>query len=194
MTTKLNRTTTVALDAKILLGIQKDLLTYQQIPLGQVIYNPATLATFYQSRIDAANQVATTKAAWQHAVANYEALVKQGALVTTGLKAFVMGIYGKTGPQLADFGFTPPKTATLTPEQKAAAVAKRAATRKARGTVGPKAKLAITGATAAASAAATAPATPAPAAGQPAPAAAPQAPAPAPAPVGPVPPAPVPKQ
>jgi hypothetical protein len=68
-------------------------------------------------------------------------------VVVHGLKQYVMNAFGKTSPQLADFGFAPPKVATLTAEQKQAAVLKREATRKARGTVGPKAKLAVTGET-----------------------------------------------
>ncbi|HEY8038591.1 MAG TPA: hypothetical protein VIF15_02305, partial [Polyangiaceae bacterium] len=55
--------------------------------------------------------------------------------------------FGTQADVLADFGMTPRKAATpLTVEQKAAAAAKRKATRAARGTKGPKAKLGIHGA------------------------------------------------
>jgi hypothetical protein len=66
----------------------------------------------------------------------------------------IIGRFGADSPVLADFKMAPRKKAVLTPEQKAAAVEKRMATRRARGTMGPKAKLKITGETAAAQAAA----------------------------------------
>jgi len=58
----------------------------------------------------------------------------------------VRGSFGNQPDVLADFGLEPEKTATpLTVEQKAAAQGKAKATREARGTVGKKAKLKITG-------------------------------------------------
>ena len=54
--------------------------------------------------------------------------------------------YGTDTETLADYGIEPRKSPTpLTTEQKSAAVAKAEATRKARGTTGKKAKLAIKG-------------------------------------------------
>ena len=106
---------------------------------------PASLTTFIQSRIDAANEVVTAKAAWQSAAKAYIALNAQANVVVHDLKQFVIGLFGADSSKLPDFGFTPRKKAVLTPDQKVAAAAKRAATRKARGTVGPKAKLAIKG-------------------------------------------------
>jgi hypothetical protein len=60
--------------------------------------------------------------------------------------AFVKATFGNQPDVLADFGIAPRKAPTpLTTEQKAAAAAKREATRKARGTTGPVAKKAIVG-------------------------------------------------
>lgn len=97
--------------------------------------------------------------AWQHAAATYTAVNTQVSVVVHDLKQFVIGAFGTTSPKLADFGFVPRTVTPLTVEQKAAAAAKRAATRKARGTTGPKAKLAITGTVPATASATTAPAT-----------------------------------
>jgi len=113
--------------------------------LGAKAYTPTSLVAFVQSRIDAANAVVTAKANWQAAVKAYQALNTQGDVVVHDLKQYVIAAFGATSSKLADFGFTPKKVTVLTPAQKAAAAAKRAATRKARGTVGPKAKLAIKG-------------------------------------------------
>lgn len=154
---KTNRTTTQALDARIIAGIQKDLQTVSSLPLAGTSYTPTSLTALVQSRIDAATKVATARAAWLDAVAAYDTLDTTVVVVVHDLKQFVMGMFGRTAVQLADFGFSPPKTATQTPEQKVAAVAKRAATRAARGTKGPKAKLAITGETAKAAAQASQP-------------------------------------
>jgi hypothetical protein len=170
-TTKTNRTVTSGKDQLLIAGIQKDLSTTKSIPLGGTTYTPASLTTFIQSRIDAANEVVTAKAAWQSAAKAYIALNAQANVAVHDLKQFVIGLFGADSSKLPDFGFTPRKKAVLTPDQKVAAAAKRAATRKARGTVGPKAKLAIKGtvpstttATPAAPAApaVTTPATPAP--------------------------------
>lgn len=85
------------------------------------------------------------KAAWQEAIRQYQAIDAKATPVITGLKQFVLNTFGRNSPQLADFGFAPRKVTTLTPAKKQQAVQKRAATRAARGTKGPVAKLAITG-------------------------------------------------
>ena len=60
--------------------------------------------------------------------------------------AFVRLSFGSQADILADFGLAPRKARTpMTAEEKAVAVAKRDATRAARGTKGPKAKSAIHG-------------------------------------------------
>ncbi len=173
------------------MGIKKDLQNVTTLPLDGVMYTPTSVVALIQSRIDAANEVATTKAKHADAIAVYKALDTKVTGAVTGLKQYVFNALGKTSPLLADFGFTPRKTTVRTPEQKAAAAAKAKATRAARGTKGPVAKLAITGETvklaalqaAAAQNAGPAPAhTAAPAAAPAAPVAAPAAPWPAPAP------------
>jgi hypothetical protein len=69
------------------------------------------------------------------------------------LRTFVLGLiglvnfnFGASPSALEDFGRQPPKARTpMTAEQKAIANAKRAATRRARGTMGAKARKAIKG-------------------------------------------------
>lgn len=143
-----------ATDQQVVEGIQKDLQTTTAFILGGTSYTAATLVTFILSHIAAANAVLTTKAAWQNAIKTYKGLDTQATVVLRDLKNLVIATFGSTSPKLADFGYAPRKVTVLTPAQKAAAAEKRAATRKARGTLGPKKKLAITGATAAAAAAA----------------------------------------
>lgn len=63
-------------------------------------------------------------------------------------KQAVICLLGAANPQLADFGIAPKRPRRkLTPEENALAVARRAATRAARRTLGPSAKLKTVGAT-----------------------------------------------
>jgi hypothetical protein len=125
-------------DQEVIQGVQKDLLTMSSIPLGGTMYTPGSLVAFVQSRIDAGNQVTTARANWLKAVKAYQAIDKQADLVVHDLKQFVSGAFGATSSKLADFGFTARTVEELTPEAKQAAIAKRAATRKARGTIATK--------------------------------------------------------
>jgi len=176
-----SRTNTQGKDQQVIQGVQKDLQTMSSLPLGGETYTPASLVTLVQSRIDAGNQVVVAKANWQNAVKTYATIDTKATVVVHDLKQLVIGAFGATSSKLADFGFTPRKVTVLTPDQKVAAAAKRAATRKARNTLGPKAKLAVTG-----TVAPTAPATPAKPGTPAAPPAAPTAtPAQAPAPGAP---------
>jgi hypothetical protein len=144
-TTKPNRLTQQARDGQVIAGVTKDLKSAASIPLDGDTYTPIALVALLQSRIDAANKVAITKAAWHDAITQYEAIDAKATAVVSGLKQYVLNAFGKNSPLLADFGFASRKVTTLTPDQKQQAVEKRAATRAARGTKGPVAKLAITG-------------------------------------------------
>lgn len=148
MATKPNRTTQQALDGQVIVGVTKDLQNVSSLPLDGDMYTPTSLVALVQSRIDAGNKVAAAKAAWIDATKQYEAINIKTTGVISGLKSYVMNLFGRTSPKLADFGFAPRKVATLTTAEKVAAVDKRAATRAARGTKGPVARLAVTGETA----------------------------------------------
>jgi Tfp pilus assembly major pilin PilA len=175
-----NRTNTAAKDAQVIVGINKDLQTMSNLPLGGQTYTPSSLAAQIQSRIDAANAVAQAKANWQHLAATYEAINTQTTVIVRELKNLVIGAFGPDSPKLMDFGFAATKRTPLTVEEKAAAAAKAKATRLARGTKSKKAKAKITGATPVAAPATLAPAPTALVVNQPAPAPAPVAQAPAP--------------
>ncbi|HEY8086615.1 MAG TPA: hypothetical protein VIF09_02180 [Polyangiaceae bacterium] len=109
------------------------------LSVTQVTGNLKQIATL-RSDTTAAQTAARAK------VATEKAQLPQLLLFMSAYVAFIRGTFGNQPDVLADFGLPPKKTrAPLTVEQKAAAKAKREATRKARGTVGPVAKLAITG-------------------------------------------------
>ncbi|HZU82221.1 MAG TPA: hypothetical protein VE987_04860 [Polyangiaceae bacterium] len=140
-----NRTSTQARDAQVIAGIQKHLQNVPSIPLGGSAYTPADLAKLVQSRIDSAATVTAAKAAWHATVVSHEALNTKLTPTVRSLRQYVINVYGATSPVLADFGFAPPKTATRTPEEKAAAAAKAKATRAARHTAGKKQKKVVKG-------------------------------------------------
>ena len=175
-----NRSVTQALDGQVIVGINTNLQNVSSLPLAASTYTMAALVQLVQSRIDAANTVANARAHWVDTSATYGALNTKVTQVVRDLRQYVISVYGPDSPVLADFGFTPPKKASLTSEELVARAQKAAATRKARGTMSKKQKAKIKG-----TVDTTAPATP-PAAPPPTPAAPPAAPvvvAPAPAPV-----------
>jgi hypothetical protein len=140
-----NRLVRASADQQAIDGIRKDLPAVPALYLGGRTFTPAGLEAFFQARIDAAAAILAARAAWVDAAAKYEAMLPDTELVRRSLQAFVEGFFGPASPRLADFGFVPRKKTVLTDAQKAQAVAKRAATRKRRGTMGRKAKLAIKG-------------------------------------------------
>ena len=99
-------------------------------------------------------QLVTLQAAVTTARSALAARVSTQTVAQPALRAFMSALvqcirvqFGTQADVLADFGLAPRKAPTPpTVEQKAAASAKRAATRAARGTKGPKAKLGIKGA------------------------------------------------
>ena len=140
-----NRSLTQAHDGQVILGIKKDLQNVPSLPLAGSTYTMAALAALVQSRIDAANTVVNARAQWVDSSAAYETLNTKVTRVVRDLRQYVISVHGPDSPVLADFGFTPPKRAALTPEELVARAQKAAATRKARGTMGKKQKAKIKG-------------------------------------------------
>jgi hypothetical protein len=163
----INRDTKVSHDVQTIAGIKKDLQDVTSLPLGGSAYTMVALQQFIQSRIDAINKANAAHAAWADAVGAFKALDPEVTKVVRALRDYVINRFGEKSPVLADFGFTPTTRKALTSEEKVAKAKQAEATRKARGTIGPKQKAKIKG-----TVATTAPATP-PAASAPSPAVAP---------------------
>lgn len=141
-----NRPTQSSRAAVIAAGIQKRLMTRPPFTFAGVDYTAAELAALFQEQIVAANKVAAAKGAWLKAIQEEAAIKAKTANATIGLREQVRQIFHNDPEALADFGFTLRKLTPLTPEAHVIAAAKRRATRAARGTMGPKQRLAITGA------------------------------------------------
>jgi hypothetical protein len=134
--TTINRPTTQARDAQIILGIQKNLQHVSSLSIGGTTFTPDALVKLVQGHIDLINAIAASRATWHSQVVSGQALSAQLTPILRGLRQYVINANGETSPVLADFGFTAPKKRVLTPDEKAAAAVKAKATRKARNTMG----------------------------------------------------------
>ena len=138
--------TRATLAASLAAGAQKHFPAGTSLPVGGVMLTVAQIETQLTGFASLREDVESAHAVFQAKVAAEKA---QATVMTAFVGAFVKIVKGSFGNQpdvLADFGLQPDKARTpLTLEQKAAASAKRAATRVARGTKGSKAKLKITG-------------------------------------------------
>jgi len=145
MATRQSVTSTQARVTSAIAGVKKNLSAVAQITLAGVVFTPATLLALLQAYSDL---VASLLAAHNQLTA----CVKQERLsrtqvqgVLSALQAFVVNMFGSDPNKLGDFGFAPRRVGQETAETRHNAALKAAATRKARGTTGKKAKLAIKG-------------------------------------------------
>ncbi len=142
-----NKNRKAAAVAELIAGVKKHFPNgNQEIPLegASMTIDAVTneLQAFVNSRaaVVAAQAIAKTKID-----AERDGMPAANAFVNA-FTAFVKLAFRTKADVLADFGLQPPKARTpLTAEKKAVAAAKRAATREARGTKGPKAKKAVHG-------------------------------------------------
>jgi hypothetical protein len=154
----------------LITGTQKH-LPNGTFTIGNESFTAASLTALLQSLVSAMTKDIDTKAAAKDARTELHDLKAQVGPVVKAYREILVGMYGSASQTLADFGLAPHKArAPMTVEKKAEAAAKRTATRAARGTKGPKQKLAIKGTAPAAPSAtpATSPATPATAPAKPA--------------------------
>jgi hypothetical protein len=118
----------------------------QQLTIGGVVYTVTQVTTNLQEIVDLRTATTSAQASAKASVAAETAKLPLLLLFLAAYVAYVKATFGSSPTVLADFGLAPKKARKpLTPEQKAAASAKAKATRAARGTKGPVAKLAITG-------------------------------------------------
>jgi hypothetical protein len=125
----------------LIAGSQKHLATLTQVIVEGSSYTPAQAETQLQAFANLRNDVDTARAALKAKLADETAQAPGLRVFFIAFIQFVRAAFGSSPDVLADFGLQPKKArAPLTTEQKAAAAAKRAATRKARGTTGKRKK------------------------------------------------------
>jgi hypothetical protein len=175
MTTPKKRADRMAADQAMIDGTNQFFAKNAKVTVGNKQMLPADIVAVFQGRIDATKAVITAEGAATAAVAADRNELANTAPFVRAFKRLVQGTFQGAADTLAVFHLTDPKVTKTTVATKAQAKVKAEATRKARGTMGKKAKAKITGATPTTetTVAEGAPAVPAPAP-------APQAPAPKP--------------
>lgn len=145
-TTKRSASDEAALAEQLAAGTQKHLSTLTQVIIGSGTFTPAQVETQLQAYATLRNDVDAAKATVKAKLTDEAAQAPALRAFYIAYIAYIRAAFGNSPDILADFGLQPKKArAPLTVAQKAAAAAKAKATREARGTKGPKAKLAVTG-------------------------------------------------
>jgi hypothetical protein len=140
------KTKDAALASSLIAGIGKHFSTTSSLVFGSASLTPAEVTQRLQTLINLRTDVNNAKATATTKVTLENAQAPTLAGQMADLVSFVRTTFSKSPDVLADFGLTPKKASTpLTVNQKAAAAAKRASTRKARNTMGKVQKKAVTG-------------------------------------------------
>jgi hypothetical protein len=146
MTTKTHSKANLVTRAQQLsVGVAKHLANMTQVVFTGGPYTPAQITTKLQSIVTLRAAVEAAKATTTAKVAAERADTPALGIFVDALVAYVKATFGGQPEVLADFGLQTKTRAPLTVEQKAAAAAKRKATREARGTKGPKQKKVVKG-------------------------------------------------
>jgi hypothetical protein len=140
-----NRDKTLNKHRQAIAGIRKHFASAPTIALGGTPTPPNDAIAALQGSIDAVDAASASAHAFHVAVAAQHAAIAKGSGLLTDLKTLVKSQLGSSEGVLGDFGFTSPNRQTPDQATKAAAVAKRAATRAARHTMGKRQKLAVKG-------------------------------------------------
>jgi hypothetical protein len=132
--------------AELVAGLEKHFANAASLTFASATHPTADVVKALEALPAKRAAVEDAKAALKAALADETTNAPALRAFMGDVDAFVKSAFSKSPDVLADFGLEPKKVATpLTTEQLAAAVAKREATRKARGTMGKKAKLAVKG-------------------------------------------------
>jgi hypothetical protein len=132
----------------LIAGINKTYAAGTKVTIAGVQYTAAQLTSALQALVTLMTDVQTAEAAYKAKLAVEAAQAPPMLALVQATKGYVRATVGDANDVLSDFGMVPRKTpAPLTAAEKAAASLKRAATRKARNTMGSQQKKLITGAT-----------------------------------------------
>ncbi len=135
----------IADDQALIAGVQKFLMSYPSLSVDGQTMVPTAIVQLLQDRINASQAAQTAEATRIAALKTEQDVRVKTAASRQSLRQIVQGMYSGSPDDLAVFGLKTRKASSETATTRAAAAIKAKATRKARGTLGPKAKLAITG-------------------------------------------------
>jgi hypothetical protein len=137
------KSTKIRRDSSMIAGLQRrsaDLPTIATVP---VLVSVDAVVARLQAHLDALASVKARWIAWRLAVVAERRLEAETREIFGRLKPFLVAVYGADSAKLREFGLEPIKEPKISVETKRAAVEKRNATRKLRGTMGKKQKRAI---------------------------------------------------
>jgi hypothetical protein len=142
---KLNRVSQLAGEQKLIDGTKQFLWQLQSIPVGSQMVTPPEIVKVLDDRIALVKAAIAAADARAAAVkAERDERTKTTPFVNS-LKRMVVGMFSQSPNTLGVFGLKAPKVAKRTVASKSVAVEKVAATRKARNTMGPKARKSVKG-------------------------------------------------
>jgi hypothetical protein len=147
MTNPKKRADRMADDQAMIDGITQFFAKNAKLTVGSTPMLPAAIVAVFQARIDSAKAVIAAEATAKGAVAADRNELATTAKFVRTFRRFVQASFEETPETLAIFHLTAPKVAKVDVATKAQAKVKSKATRAARGTVGEKAKLKISGET-----------------------------------------------
>jgi hypothetical protein len=148
MTTDKNKASRQDRLRKIMSGAAKHFPPTTTFTLAAATLTLQQLIQMCQKDIDMSDAADQAKAAWLTSVQTQRDTNEETDPMLRVFKAYVISLYGDTQnatSTLADFGYTPRKPRSKDVATKALAADKARATRKARGTMGPKQKKDIKG-------------------------------------------------
>ena len=140
----INRASVHARFTQVLAGIAKHIT--DSVTWGGITYTTTTMGAPFQAWFTAVARLALAKAAYHAAVLAEQGAYEEAQRVWVLLQGWARVTFVGDTAALADFGFAARKFTKPSPAVEAAAIAKRKATREARHTMGPQAKLSVTGA------------------------------------------------
>jgi hypothetical protein len=145
MSKNINKDKTINALRQAIAGVQKHFGTIPTIVLGGTPTAPSALVATLQAAIKGIDDATTAEKAFHDTVAAQNTALVAARAGLKALKTLVESQLGSTASIFGDFGFTVPTRKTPDEATKAAAVAKREATRAARGTRGKRQKAGIKG-------------------------------------------------
>jgi len=131
------KNTVIGLATQLVAGTKKHFSNVSSLSFGGGTFTPAQVEASLQTLADLRSAVDAAKAATKAKLADEQAQAPSLRIQMDAYVTFVKASFGNSPDVLADFGLAPKKARTpLTVAQKAAAAAKRTATRAARHTMG----------------------------------------------------------
>jgi len=144
-TVKNSKGQVVAAAKQLIVGTEKHFTNVTQVTVLGSSVTPAQIVSELETLVTLRADVETSKASTKAKLASEAAQMPALRAFMSAFESVVKGAFGSSPDVLADFGITRKSPAPMTLEAKAAAAAKRASTRAARHTMGPKQKLAVVG-------------------------------------------------